>query len=127
MTALFHAHSGLRYLVLLAGLVALLYFLYGWLAKKSFEAPGPAILALLVGVFDIQVLLGAALYMARRTTEGVNEHLAFMIAGVVVLHVAARIQRKRPEPVGYGLPFLGVAVVAILVILGISAIGRPLV
>ncbi|CAN5300460.1 hypothetical protein BH18GEM1_BH18GEM1_18940 [soil metagenome] len=127
MTMLFHAHSGLRYLVLLAGLIALVWFLVGALRGKPFVRPAPAVLATLTGLVDLQSLLGLILYFGGRTPPGIAGHLALMLSAVVVLHVASVMRRRRPRPGGFGLPLAGVALALALIVLGILSIGRGLV
>jgi len=127
MTALFHAHSGLRYLVLLAGVVALGFFLYGKLRGQTFARPAPAVLAAFVGLVDLQVVLGLILYFGGRTAPGILSHLALMVGAAVVLHVASMIRRRRPQPAGFGLPLAGVALALVLIVAGILSIGRSVV
>ena len=127
MTALIHAHSGIRYLVLAAGLLALLYFLIGTLRGKPFAAPGPAVLATFTGLVDLQVLLGLVLYATGGRAAGIIGHLALMLLALVTLHVTSVVRKRRPQPTGNGLPLLGVVVTAGLIVLGILSIGRSVV
>jgi hypothetical protein len=127
MTALFHAHSGIRYLVLAAGLLALLYFLIGTLRGKPFASPGPAILATFTGLVDLQVALGLLLYATGGRAAGIVGHLALMLLAVATLHATSIVRKRRPQPTGYGLPLLGVVIVAGLIVLGIVSIGRSVV
>lgn len=127
MEMLFHAHSGLRYIVVLAGVLALIYFLYGWLTKKPYGGPGPILYRALMGAVDLQVLLGLVLYLGGAATVMMHGHLTYMLLAVIVLHVVGVLQRRRPEPRGYGLPLLGVVIAAVLVFVGVSSIGRSLV
>ncbi|HUP01471.1 MAG TPA: hypothetical protein VM737_08130 [Gemmatimonadota bacterium] len=122
MTALFHAHSGLRYLVLLAGAVALAWFLYGWLRGTPFARPAPVFLATLIGLVDLQVVLGLVLYLGGRTAPGIIGHLALMLGAAVVLHLASLLRRRQAG--GFGLPLAGTALAMALIVLGILAIGR---
>lgn len=124
MTFLFHAHSGLRYLVLLAGLVALLGYLYGWIARRRYAAPAPAAMAAFAGLLDLQVVLGIAMWLGGRTAAGIVEHLTLMLGAVVVVHLASIVHRRRGRT-GFGLPLAAVALALVLIILGIRALGRP--
>lgn len=127
MEILFHAHSGLRYLVLAAGAIALVWFLAGKAKGRPWVRPAPALLAVLIGLVDLQVLLGIVLYAAGRTAPGIIGHLALMVSAAVALHLTSVLQRRRPQPAGYGLPLAGVALALALVALGIAAIGRSVV
>ena len=57
------AHSWLRWLVLLALLVALARAIAGWRAKRAFAARDEAAARALIGAVDVQVLLGLLLYV----------------------------------------------------------------
>lgn len=127
MTVLFHAHSGIRYLVLAAGLLALLYFLLGTLRGKPFTAPGPAVLATFTGLVDLQVLTGLLLYAAGGRAAGIIGHLTLMVLALVTLHLTSVVRKRRPQPTGNGLPLFGTIVAAALIVLGIVSIGRSVV
>jgi len=126
MTMLFQAHSGLRYLVFLAGVVALVWFLAGWISRKSYRAPAPAALAAFLGLLDLQALLGIALWIGGRRPPGVVDHLVAMLSAVVVLHLVAVSVRRRTPPGGFGLPLAGVTAALALLVLGIHLLGRPI-
>ena len=126
MTALFHAHSGLRYLVLLAGAVALAWFLYGWARGKPFAPPAPAILTALIGLIDLQIVLGFVLYIGGRTAPWILLHLGLMLAAAGVLHFTS-IMRRRRAPAGYALPLAGTVLAIVLMIGGILALGREVI
>jgi len=127
METLFAAHSGLRYLVLLAGVVALAWFGWGKLAGRPFVRPAPALLAAFTGLFDLQLLLGLALLVGGRRPPAVWGHVALMLSAAVVLHVLGRVHKRRPEPRGHGLPLLAVALTLVFVVVGILSIGRAIV
>jgi hypothetical protein len=125
MDMLFAAHSGVRYLVLLAGVIALVWFARGALARRPFVRPSPAILAGFVGFLDLQILLGLALVIGGRRPAAVWGHLTVMLAAAAVIHVVSARQKRR-SPGGHGLPLVGVTLTLALVLVGILAIGRPL-
>lgn len=123
MTGLFHAHSGLRYLVLLAGVIAIVYFLAGLATKKPAGKPARILGSIYVGLVDLQVLLGLVLLMMRPFYPRLWGHLAMMVLAAVVAHVLLVINRKRAQP-NFVLPLLGVGVSLLLIVGGIFAI-RP--
>ncbi len=125
-TMLFHAHSGLRYLVLLAGAVALLWFLGGWILRKRYAAPAPAALAAFLGLVDLQALLGIAMWIGGRRPARLVDHLVTMLAAVFVLHLTSVTVRRRSEPAGFGAPLLGVLATLGLILLGIRLLGRSI-
>ena len=55
------------------------------------------------------------------------DHLVTMVFAVVVLHLTAASQRRRPRPAGFGLPLMGVAATLALIVLGIHLLGRAIV
>lgn len=123
---LFQAHSGLRYLVLLAGAVAAVWFLFGWISRKRYGPPAPAALAAFVGLLDLQGLIGVVMYVAGRRAPGIVDHLVVMLGAIVVVHLMAITIKKRPGPIGYGLPLATVALGLALIVLGIRLLGRPI-
>ncbi len=123
MNFLFHAHSGLRYLVLLAGLVALAYFVSG-LATKRPVGKGVRVLgALFTGLLDLQILLGLIMVAMGRYYPRLIGHIVMMVLAAAVTHALLVINRKRPTP-GYVLPLVAVLVALALIVGGIMAIGR---
>ena len=60
-TFLLRAHSGWRWIAVVALLVAIGYGLWGWLGKKSWTATSRKITLFATIALDIQLLLGIAL------------------------------------------------------------------
>jgi len=130
MDILFSAHSGVRYLVLFSGLIALAWFVWGKAAGRPFTRPAPALLAVFIGLFDIQILLGLALLIGGRRPPGIWGHVALMLSAAVFVHVINKRRRGTAgQPLrtaGYGLPLLIVAVALVLIVVGILSISRPI-
>lgn len=127
MDTLFAVHSGVRYLVLLAGLVALLWFAWGKAAGRPFAQPAPAILAAFIGLLDVQVLLGLVVLVGGRRPPAIWGHLTAMVLALIAIHAVARTHKRRPSPADYGLPLFGVGLALALIVLGILSIGRSIV
>ena len=123
MNALFAAHSGLRYLVLLAGLVAVIYFALGLLQKRPYTRAVRTVGAIFGGLLDLQIVLGIILVAMGRYYPQLIGHIVLMVLAAVVVHVALARNRKRAQP-GYALPLVGVVVGLVLLVAGILAI-RP--
>jgi vacuolar-type H+-ATPase subunit I/STV1 len=123
MKFLFHAHSGLRYLVLLAGLVALAYFVMGLTTKRPVDKGVRILGAAFTGLLDLQVLLGIIMVAMGRYYPRLIGHIVMMVAAAGVTHALLVINRKRPNP-GYLLPLIAVAAALVLIVGGIMAIGR---
>ena len=123
MNALFAAHSGLRYLVLLAGLVAVVYFALGLAQKRPYTRAVRTVGAIFSGLMDLQILLGLILVAMGRYYPQLIGHIVLMVLAAVVVHVLLARNRKRPQP-GYALPLAGVVLGLALLVAGILAI-RP--
>lgn len=124
---LFHAHSGLRYLVLLAGVLALGYSLVAMLRSRPWDRPGRILLASFVGLLDLQVLIGLVLVFVRIFYPALWGHLVMMVLAAVVAHIAAGINKRRPlEARSHLVAVLGSAGALILIVGGIAAISRSI-
>lgn len=123
MNILFHAHSGLRYLVLLVGLVALAYFVSGLATKRPVTKGVRVLGAIFSGLLDLQMLLGLIMVLMGRYYPALIGHMVLMVLAIGVTHALLSINRKRPTP-GYLLPTIAVASALVLIVGGIMAIGR---
>lgn len=126
MTIVFYAHSGIRYLVLLVAVAALAYLLFGLATRRDFDKLAGALTGAYLGLLDLQVLIGVALYLLFPSRPALIGHAVMMLAAVTVGHVA-NIMNKRREQKSYGVAFGGVAVSLLLVVGGIMAIGRAII
>lgn len=105
-----HAHSGLRWIVLLLLLVATVKALSGWLGKKQYTKSDNLIAVMLLGFTHLQALLGLVLYImmgwgSAFSNMGVAmkdpdtrfwsiEHLVAMLL-VVVFITVGRVRSKK--------------------------------
>jgi hypothetical protein len=121
----FYAHSGIRYLVLLAAIAAVVYLIYGMATRRDFDKLAGALTGAYVGLMDLQVLIGILLYLLIPSYPALLGHVVMMLAAVSVAHVAS-IMNKRREAKSYGVALAGVALSLLLIVGGIMAIGRPL-
>lgn len=125
MEFLYAAHSGLRYLVLLLGVVAALYLLFGWLTRRPYGSPARILVSAFVGLLDLQVLLGIGVLLTRPYYPALVGHIVMMLAAVLAAHglsIAARRATEAPKRYVYSLS--GVVLALLLVVGGILAIGR---
>jgi hypothetical protein len=123
MNVLYMAHSGLRYVVLLVGLVSLVLLLLGVVRGRPFGRMHRALSSSYAGLLDLQVLLGLSMVALGRFYPALVGHLAVMLLAAAELHVLLIVNRKRPAP-GHLLPLVGVALSLVLVAAGVMAIGR---
>ena len=95
MNILLMAHSGLRWLILLVAVVAIIKFTVAWRAGSAFKGMDRGLTAAFSGLMDLQVTLGiifllwsgfaGAGFPGHRIAHGVT-----MILAAVVAHLSAR-------------------------------------
>ena len=125
---LFHAHSGLRYLVLLVGVIAFLYTLVAALRGRPWNSTSRGLVLGFTGLLDLQVLLGVVLVFVWRFYPALWGHITMMILAAAVAHITGIVNRRRPaERRSQMTAAIGVAGALILIVGGITAIGRAIV
>jgi len=124
MSFLYHAHSGLRYLVLLAALVALIALAYALATGRTSRATR-ILPAIFTGLLDLQVLLGIGLVMGGLFPDAVVGHLVMMVLALIVAHGASILAgRAGAERRAVVIRLAGVVLALLLIAGGIMAIGR---
>jgi hypothetical protein len=125
---LLQAHSGFRYLVLLAGLVLVVYAAYGAITKREYDPRMRVLSAIFVGVLDLTVLLGFINLFTGTFYPMLGGHIVMMILAAIVAHVVHGVMKRRPPEQKTYVPHLvGTLIVLGMVVAGIMAIGRPIV
>jgi len=125
INGIFHAHSGLRYLVLIAGVVALIVMARGMSGRRPFEKPSRISLAAFTGLLDLQVLLGIAMVVLGCFYGALMGHLMMMILAAVAAHALSVYARKQADPRrAHTLGLVGVVLALALITGGIMSIGR---
>lgn len=124
---LFTTHWAVRYLVLLAGLVAAALAL-ARLRAGSITRPGRIAGAAFVGLLDLQAVIGVAMLLVRPFQPVFMGHLTMMALALVVAHGFAIALRRRPaERQTPAAQLTGVGLTLALIVGGILAIGRSVV
>ena len=124
MNMLYMAHSGLRFLVLLAGLGALIALAIGGFSGRSVRA-ARGLTSAFTGLLDLQIVLGVALVIGGIFYGALTGHLTLMLVAAVAAHVAGvRARRESDERRANRTRLIGVAVALLCIVLGITAIGR---
>ena len=120
---LFYAHSGLRFLVLLAGAIAAAVLLWGWRSGRPFAGQSRAATAVFAGTLDLQVLLGIATVLTRPWYGALMGHLIMMIAAAIAAHAITVYGRKQADPRrAHLVTLVGVVMALLLIVGGIMAI-----
>ena len=124
MNALYHAHSGLRYLILLAGLVALLAFAYGLITRRPVRGAS-ALTATFTALVDLQLLLGFGLFFGGIVYDALMGHMVMMILAAIAANGSAILApRARTERQELVMRMAGVVIALVCIVIGILAIGR---
>ncbi|HEX5727355.1 MAG TPA: hypothetical protein VFX98_17920 [Longimicrobiaceae bacterium] len=124
-TLLFQAHSGLRYLVLLAAAVALVVLAYGYARRRPLDRAARIATAAFTGLLDLQVVLGIGLVLTGVFYPSLIGHMMLMLLAAGAAHGFSMAGRKSADARrGYLLALVGVALALGLMVAGIGAIGR---
>ena len=125
---LLNAHSGLRYLILLAGVLTLLYASYGVVTGRAYDKTIRILASSFVGTIHLQILLGLALLFSGMFQPALTGHIFMMGFAAAAAQIPVSVMRRRPEELKSYLPH-GVGALAALgmIAVGILAIGRPIV
>jgi hypothetical protein len=120
---LFHAHSGLRFLVMLAAVIAIAVLVWGWSSRRAYAGQARASVAVFLASLDLQVLIGVGLLLTRPFYGALIGHLVLMFAALAVGHGLSVYARRRTDPrQTHAIALAGVALALLLVIGGIMAI-----
>jgi hypothetical protein len=125
MTGLLHAHSGLRFLILLLAGVNLLLLGVGLAKKSPFGRRERALGSAFAGLLHLQVVLGATMVALGRFYPALAGHIVMMLLAAVSAQVAMSKNRRLPTP-GLVLPLVGVLLALMFITGGVMAIGRGL-
>jgi hypothetical protein len=124
---LYAAHGGVRYLVLLAGLAAVVAAVVGWNRAESVGASGErTAMTVFVGLVDVQLLLGLLLLLTWPYYPALVGHIVMMVLAAGVAHGGSLLARRRgPERSGSPVRLAAVVLALVLIVGGIMAIQRP--
>lgn len=124
MNILFSAHSGLRYLVLLAALGAVLTLAYSVSTGRSVGL-ARTLATSFAGLLDFQIVLGIGLMMAGVFPDAVTGHLMLMVLAAIVTHAGFIIgQQASSDRRELGIRLGGIVLSLALIVVGIMAVGQ---
>lgn len=126
MNILFMAHSGLRWLVLLVALIAIVKFLLGWLTRSSFKGMDRGLMAGYSGLLDLQSALGIILLLWNGFTGAGFpryrlEHGLIMIVAAVVAHLSSR-WKNAEDAIRFRNNLFLIVASLVLVLIGIAVL-----
>lgn len=125
MTGLFYGHSGLRYLVLLAGIAALAFYAYARATGRPVDRTSRIVGAVYTGLLDLQIVLGLLTMMMGIYYGALIGHMVMMLMAAAVAHGSAVLARGYADPRrNHAIRLAGVVVSLALIVGGILSIGR---
>jgi len=124
MDFLYHAHSGLRYRVLLSALAAVIALAYALASGRSGRATR-VLPTLFTALLDLQVLLGIGLVLGGLMPDIVIGHLVMMVIALIVTHVSSVLARRAAdERRALVIRLVGITLALVVIVGGIMALGR---
>lgn len=121
------AHSGIRYLILLAGVAVVAYSLFGVVSKRPYDERMRKLAAAFSGLIQLQLLIGLALIFTGTFYPALSGHILMMVLAAVSAQVVPSVMRRRPLEERTYLPFLVGALAAFgLIFGGVTAIQQSL-
>jgi hypothetical protein len=125
---LFGLHSGVRYLVLLAALAALIASLAGWRRSGAAGSMERGAMLAFVGLLDLQVLIGLALLTQWPFYGALAGHIVMMVLAAATAHAGSILARRRaPDRPAAPVRAATVVLALILIVGGILAIQRSII
>lgn len=121
-------HSMVRYLVLLAGVLAIVTATVGWgRGGAEVRRAERSAMGAFAGLLDLQVLLGLLLLIFWPFYPMLIGHIAMMVVAAVVAHGGSVVARRRGAGrSGSSIRAIAAALALLLIVGGIMAIQRPL-
>lgn len=127
MQILLMIHSIMRWLIVLAGVIALVKFALGWLRGGAFKGLDRGLTAGFSGLMDLQAALGFILMLWNGLVDGAGfpryrlEHMAVMLVAAVLGHLHSR-WRNAGDKTRFRNTFLMILGVLVLVSAGVAVL-----
>lgn len=120
---LLHLHSGLRWLIVLAGLAVIVYALRGVVTKRPHDATMKNLAIAFRSLMDVTLFSGFVLVMTGFDFKSdLGVHVVLMLFATAVSHVVPAVMRKRKPEQRTLLPYaVATAAALVLVFLGTLA------
>lgn len=122
---LLHLHSGLRYLVLLAGLAVVVYALRGVVTRQPHDKTMKTLAITFRSLMDVTLFSGIVMVTTGYDfNANAGMHVVMMVLATAVSHVVPTVMRKRKQEERTLLPYaVASAVVLALVVVGTLSLG----
>ncbi|HEX8904768.1 MAG TPA: hypothetical protein VF771_08005 [Longimicrobiaceae bacterium] len=125
INAIFHAHSGIRYLILLAGVVALVLLAMGAFGNRPYDKRSRVAMAVFTGLLDLQVVLGVLMAILGCFYPALFGHLLMMLLAAAAAHACSLYARRQTDAKrAHTISLAGVVLALVLLVGGIAAIQR---
>ena len=122
-------HGGIRWLVIVAGVVALVKFLIGWLSNSRFTPLDRRLGLAFTILMDINVLIGLIIYVSGffgdlpgEIVRIRSEHAVTMILAAAAAHMSAR-WKKADDKVRFRQTAIYFLIAMLLVVAGVARVG----
>ena len=121
------AHSGIRYLVVLVGVIAVLYALYGLLARQPWSSAANSVHLAFSWVVRINVLLGLILFVWGQWWNGstaiaITHPLLMIVAVALTEMLMARRKRATGDRDTWRLFLAGTVLPLFFIIVGVVVV-----
>jgi Na+/H+ antiporter NhaC len=117
---LYEAHSGIRWLVVLAMLGAFVYLLVGYFQRSPYTKTTHRALVIFSSLVGVQWALGILLLIVMGTFTSYQwEHAVTMTLAVLLAHLYTRF-KTRPDMVRYQIGLATILGVAVIVFIGVA-------
>ena len=123
------AHSGWRYLALLALVVAIVKYLMGWLGNGGWSKLDRQIGLIATIVIDIQLLLGLVLWAIRASGGNIGadpvkmiEHPVLMLVAIAIMHIGQSRVKKTADGGKAQTAAIAFIVAGLLIALGVAGV-----
>lgn len=129
LSILLTIHSWVRWLALLAAIIALVKHLIGWLGGGRYDGMARGSLAAFSGLLDLNVVIGLiqlvvnwGAYSAVGFPRTQVEHAFALLLAVIAAHLPARLWRDKADTIRYRNTFFAIAASVLLVVAGVMAL-----
>lgn len=121
MEILLKFHGGVRWLVALVALIAIVRFALGWLRRSEHGGMDRGLMAAFSGLIDLNALTGLILFfgLGGGLTRHRLEHMATMLLALIVAHLSAIWRRSEDSGAKFRNNLIAILVASALVVVGV--------